>query len=343
MFSHDPAIRLIPTVSVLSILLFGATSAVTGASGGLGPREGEIRSLVERLQRTKPHFWTWRVAGSYHDVGPLTGERIEAAERRLGARLPTSYLALLALQNGGELRYDHHPRPVVSRVGEKAVWVEEICGIGPALAGHARTLDSDADLAENWSLPERLFFLQFHGDYGGVALDYRKAGSQEPPVVYVDLATDDILPLAPDFATFVDGLFDGDRDHHYGFAGVGEDPQPLIKALEKALHVRFRRFDPPVPPRPDRRDLLFFWAERVGWRSWSGSDRSTARIEVMRNRRPGTDYLEHARHPEADWYLVADIHRESREELEAALAKHPYKMIPLHLPPWDKLGDPSRD
>lgn len=54
--------------------------------------------------------------------GRLTAKMVEEAEQRVGHKLPTSYLALLAVQNGGYPRRRLHPRVN----GE----VQSIMGIG---------------------------------------------------------------------------------------------------------------------------------------------------------------------------------------------------------------------
>lgn len=147
------------------------------------------------MERFFRHDWP-----SQWDGPPLTDALISTAERRLGVRLPAAYVALLRERNGGWARLRHPKAPCF---GFKGVGSEE--GVD-ALQDDGRRLNDV--LIANWGFPRDSVVLFCH--HGGLCLDYGPCGPDgEPCVVWVNaeyLPTVRIETVAPDFATFLDGL-----------------------------------------------------------------------------------------------------------------------------------------
>jgi len=154
-----------------------------------------------RLAELKERFWD---RSSSHGVfDPLTDAKVTEAEAALGVRLPSAYLELLGVQNGGSVsgEFDAYPTTVPTTWAEDHVPFESLMGIGEP-GRWTSILDSPYFNAE-WGMPEELVHLSGDG-HCWVALDYRTGG--EPSVVWFDNELGEDLQLAPDFLTFVEGL-----------------------------------------------------------------------------------------------------------------------------------------
>jgi hypothetical protein len=142
----------------------------------------------------------WRKDSEYFKLKPLTDKAVEEAEEKLKVKLPESYINLLKEQNGGYIIYDSFPSTVPTSWAEDHIDVDHIMGIGE----EDGILKSNY-LIEEWGLPENIVL--FSGDgHSWVALDYRNT-KEEPPVIYINVESEQIIELAPDFNTFLNGLY----------------------------------------------------------------------------------------------------------------------------------------
>jgi hypothetical protein len=138
---------------------------------------------------------------------PLTAQMIEAAEQKLGYRLPADYLALLQVRNGGYIQRDSFPFTRPSNSSEQYALVGGISGIGGRDG-----IDSEYGsqyLIQEWSYPQLGIVIDSDG-HTAVMLDYRETEpSGEPAVVYIDTDVEGeplVIPLAANFGEFIQGL-----------------------------------------------------------------------------------------------------------------------------------------
>ena len=137
---------------------------------------------------------------------PLYDQLVVDAQTLLDVQLPTSYLELLAEQNGGyfddrlvAVPADAVPDTLRGYVSDGYVTIGSIAGIGDS--------DSSGNICHTpyflreWSLPDRLVLLDGDGHWW-IALDYRTAAN-DPPVILVESDSATHLELAPNFAAFL--------------------------------------------------------------------------------------------------------------------------------------------
>lgn len=141
---------------------------------------------------------------------PLTQEKIELVERKLGYKLPGSYLALMHVRNGGapvrnchrtatptSWSHDHVAMTGFHSVGAEKQW--SLCG---ALGSQF--------MIEEWGYPQiGIYFADCpSGGHDMLCLDYSLCGpAGEPRVVHVDQERDyAITPVADSFESFIRGL-----------------------------------------------------------------------------------------------------------------------------------------
>ncbi|WP_338754459.1 SMI1/KNR4 family protein [Bacillus sp. FJAT-52991] len=132
----------------------------------------------------------------------LTDDMVINAEKKLGVKLPSSYIELCKIQNGGYITYDAFPTSVPTGWADDHIGVDYIKGID-----EEGILSNDYYI-EEWELPKDILLICGDG-HTWTAMDYRQT-KEEPPIIYIDLEWRDdifILELAPNFKTFLDGLF----------------------------------------------------------------------------------------------------------------------------------------
>lgn len=152
----------------------------------------------------------------------LTAETVRAAEAQLGRRLPAAYLELLAVQNGGYLRYS---------LKESAHSV--IAGIGP----HYPSLTGFdwQETQQQVSFP-LAGLVPFDGDgHWFLCLDYR-SGAAEAAVTMVDIECDGQERVAHTFADYLACL---ELDIEDEWVLQTRDLQGLKADLAKRLGTRF--------------------------------------------------------------------------------------------------------
>ncbi|WP_329119707.1 SMI1/KNR4 family protein [Streptomyces sp. NBC_01353] len=135
---------------------------------------------------------------------PVDAEMIRHAEDVLQVRLPKSYVDLLSVQNGGDLRNRCFPTEFPTSWAPDHVCVDAIWGVG----GEWGVDVVSRDMITEWRYPEIgvVFGITPSAGHDTVMLDYSECGPfGEPSVAYID---EDRVPrpLANSFAEFLQGL-----------------------------------------------------------------------------------------------------------------------------------------
>ena len=142
----------------------------------------------------------WDNERTYNELAALTEEMIALAEQQLQITLPVKYIELLQQQNGGALVHTAFPTNEKNNWADDHVNMEEMYGI----AENEGILQT-AYLIEEWGLPENIVL--FAGDgHSWFAFDYR-AAKDNPPIIYIEVDDERIIPLAENFEAFVQQLF----------------------------------------------------------------------------------------------------------------------------------------
>lgn len=146
---------------------------------------------------------------SYVDA-PLTDELLYSIETELGYKLPTAYVELARIQNGG------FPKRTSHRTSEPTSWARDHVSINGIFAiGRSKTYGLCARIGsrfmmEEWGYPPiGVYFADCpSAGHDMLCLDYLDCGPQgEPTIVHVDQNSDyKITFVAKDFATFIRGL-----------------------------------------------------------------------------------------------------------------------------------------
>src|SRR5207237_5059591 len=127
------------------------------------------------------HKYIWRSPEEGPAPPPATQQEIDAVERKLGLPLPHSYERLLAIQNGGDLRY---PIWVSSDpTGKQLAYfsIYTLSGAGPN-----DSLARTPEMVRSGLLPNGLACLLDEQEWD-LCLDYRgRKRSEEPSVVALD-------------------------------------------------------------------------------------------------------------------------------------------------------------
>jgi cell wall assembly regulator SMI1 len=171
------------------------------------------------------NFWKDPYTDSNYCVGPpLTDEMIREAEEELGYRLPGSYIRLLRIKNGGELKKSCFPTTIPRSWAKDHIAITSIMNIG----GKGNSIIGKRGsqyLIKEWSYPNVGVLVADCPSAGHdvVMLDYSECGPQgEPRVIHVDQEADDepeVIVLASSFEEFLLGLVDCSQfDHDF------EDP-----------------------------------------------------------------------------------------------------------------------
>lgn len=137
---------------------------------------------------------------------PPTDEEISNAEKRLGYKLPESYIALTKLKNGGIPNKTCHP------TNEPTSWSEDHVAI-TSIHGIHNIAEETEHAVDNWGYPAIGVVICDCPSAGHdmLFLDYRDCGPQmekgEPSVVHIDQECDyEITFVADNFEGFILGL-----------------------------------------------------------------------------------------------------------------------------------------
>lgn len=153
-------------------------------------------------------FWY----SAYQPNVDLTSEIVQKAEKMLGLKLPTAYINLLKIQNGGETQGLVCPTTVKTSWADNHVPLDECFGID-LLDGSEETAERDTSefnildsirFTKVWGLPDNQIVLC--GDRNGcITLDYRP--SETTPIVsWLDIEMKEDIPLAANFEAFLNQL-----------------------------------------------------------------------------------------------------------------------------------------
>lgn len=142
----------------------------------------------------------WQKDVEYYKLEPFTDDMVKKAEEKLKIKLPQSYINILKEQNGGYIKFDSYPTEVPTSWSDNHINVDHILGIGEEKG----ILESEY-LIEEWGLPNNIVLISGSG-HSWIALDYRNT-REEPPIIYIDVESEQIIELAPDFDSFLNGLY----------------------------------------------------------------------------------------------------------------------------------------
>lgn len=155
-------------------------------------------------------FWNDSPANvDQYVLSPPTEEQIEAVEDQLVFKLPTFYVNMMKLHNGGVPHYRYFPVSQAENDGKIQVGISNILGIGREKAHSLCGEAGSRVIIEQGGYPEiGVILCECPSDSEVVMLDYRESGNAgEPEVVHVNKAEGyKITWLAPNVETFIQGL-----------------------------------------------------------------------------------------------------------------------------------------
>lgn len=160
-------------------------------------------------------FWEDPKHSRDYVEGPITPALLRSVEKELGFRLPRAFIALMRRQNGG------HPKRTLFPTKKPTSWAKDHIAITGFLGiGRKKPFSLLGSLGSRFAQEERgypTFGVCIcdcpSAGHDMVMLDYRACGpTGEPAVIHVDQELDfRITELAPDFETFVRGLYADDH------------------------------------------------------------------------------------------------------------------------------------
>lgn len=157
----------------------------------------------------------------------LTAKIILEAEKKIGYKLPSEYLELLKIQNGGYIRY------TLSEIGN-----DKIYGIGPYFPS---IFDIDwNDYSEDLSF-ELDGLIPFDSDgHWFICFDYRN-NKTIPEITYIDTELDTEEKVAENFNNYLDLLGIDFEDQFVIETNLSLEDS--INKIEKALKIKFEEPD----------------------------------------------------------------------------------------------------
>jgi hypothetical protein len=150
---------------------------------------------------TPAEFW----GVNYYKHPPFTREMVEYAENFLEVKLPALLVELLQFQNGGYTKDFGFPMTQETSWADDHVPMEELFGIVIDQSLETAQNMIDRDLLEEHApyLPKKQVLLAGDG-HCWITLDYRFG--EVPSVLWIDTEVEEIIPIAPTFESFYDGL-----------------------------------------------------------------------------------------------------------------------------------------
>ncbi|MDN8591368.1 SMI1/KNR4 family protein [Paenibacillus sp. 11B] len=147
-------------------------------------------------------------------LSPPTDEQIEAVEEQLVFKLPTFYINMMKLHNGGVPYYRYFPVSQAGNDGKIYIEISNILGIGREKAHSLGGEAGSRVMIEQGGYPEiGVVLSECPSESEVVMLDYRESGNAgEPEVVHVNKAEGyKITWLAPNVETFIRGLVNEEK------------------------------------------------------------------------------------------------------------------------------------
>ena len=126
-----------------------------------------------------------------------------AAEQGLGVRLPTEYIDLLRIQNGGYTRGFDFPMSAPTSWAPDCIPLFELSGIGSADDPSGHNIYNRDYMTREWGLPDNQILLAGDGHWW-ITLDYRRG--PVPSVSWIDVEVHQDVIAARTFAEFIAGL-----------------------------------------------------------------------------------------------------------------------------------------
>ena len=173
----------------------------------------------------------------YVDEAP-SDTLIASVETELGYRLPETYLALMKQHNGGIPYATCYPLPNPQEGEQEYVEITGFLSIGRKKPNSLCGTAGNKLFKEGWHYPDYGVYICDCPSAGFdlILLDYRQCGPDgDPSVAYVDMEKRQVTTLAPDFATFLQGLVEEtelttpEADRAYEIAMVEEGTfSPLL-------------------------------------------------------------------------------------------------------------------
>lgn len=149
-------------------------------------------------------FW----GENYYGHPPLTDDMVSTAESMLGVKLPSLFIDLLKIQNGGYTNGYAYPMTVETSWSENQVPLSELFGIVTSQTIRtAQNILASAYMIEEWGLPDKQVLLTGDGHWW-ITLDYRKG--DVPTVTWLDSECDQDIQVADSFEDFINGLVSED-------------------------------------------------------------------------------------------------------------------------------------
>ncbi|WP_413406737.1 SMI1/KNR4 family protein [Paenibacillus amylolyticus] len=175
------------------------------------PSVSEVSTPPFSVSQLEPTgFWNDSAeAVDQYVLAPPTDEQVESVEEQLVFKLPTSYINMMKLHNGGVPHYRHFPVSQAEAAKKVRIEVAGILGIGREKAHSLGGEAGSRFIIEQGGYPEiGVVICECPSDSEVVMLDYRESGNAgEPEVVHVDKKESyKITWLAPNFETFIQGL-----------------------------------------------------------------------------------------------------------------------------------------
>ncbi len=156
---------------------------------------------------------------------------IASVEAELGVRLPSSYVELMRVRNGGTPRNQFYPTAATSWADDH-VAVSEVLSIGRDKTNSLCGAHGSRFMQEEWGYPDIGICIWDcpSGGHDMIMLDYRTCGrSGEPEVVHVSQEHDfEVTFLAKNFETFVRGLV-----NESVFSTAEKDLRSDLKRIER--------------------------------------------------------------------------------------------------------------
>jgi hypothetical protein len=255
---------------------------------------------------------------------------LDKTEKFLKVTLPQSFKDLYKNRNGGAVRKTSHKAPRNSWTGDHITFQSF-----PKLSVNKQEnefVDQAETANEEWKLQKGVLAFWGEGHYW-ICLDYRKSGPKgEPAVVWADQDEEEededeafkIIPVAPDFATFLKGLCLDKEQFIYLIKptskGDDEDFATTVKnCLEK---IKGFEIDSTGKRKRSGNAVESFTAKATAWESPSGSPST---FTLRRN----TGESAFPKYSDKDLLLEVDIKREQVGSLEAQLKK--FKELSIQL------------